>query len=93
VTGIAPTLVVLSLLCGSAGFGCLFLVHCRAPLLIACGRWLFASVLVGLTCDGLLAAGHLPEALAPIGLLSGLLVVGILWETAPAELETRTSRS
>ena len=90
-TGIAPTLVVLSLLCGSAGIGCLFLVHCRRPLLIACGRWLSASVLVGLACDGLLAARHLPEALAPIGLLSGLLVVAMLWETSPAELGTRTA--
>jgi hypothetical protein len=91
VTGIAPTLVVLSVLCGMAGIGCLFLVHCKNPLLIACGRWLSASVLVGLAFDGLMASRHFPEALAPIGLLSGLLVVAMLWETSPAELGSRST--
>ena len=90
-TGIAPALVALSVLCGIAGVGCLVLLHCRTPLLNTCGRWLSASVLVGLACDGLLAARHLPEALAPVGLLSGLLVVAMLWETSPAELGTRST--
>jgi hypothetical protein len=91
VTGIAPALVALSVLCAITGVGCLVLLHCKTPLLNACGRWLSASVLVGLALDGLLAARHLPEALAPVGLLSGLLVVAMLWETSPAELGTRTT--
>jgi hypothetical protein len=91
VTGIAPTLVVLSVLCAAAGLGGLFLVHCRTPLLSVCGRWLSASVLLGLACDGLLAMCHLPDAVAPIGLLSGLLVVAMLWEPSTAELEARTT--
>jgi hypothetical protein len=81
-------LVALSAGCFVVGLGCLYLVHCRDRVLALWGRLLFVPVLFGLASAGLLAAWHRSDALAPVGLLSGLLVVAMLWESPAAELET-----
>ena len=52
------------------------------------GRWgcrLFVATLLGLGAVALFAAFMRADGLAPLGLLSGLLTVGMLWESpAPA---------
>ena len=48
------------------------------------GRWgcrLFVATLLGLGAVALFAAFMRADGLAPLGLLSGLLTVGMLWET------------
>jgi len=49
------------------------------------GRRLFVVTLLSLGAMALFAAIARAEGLAPLGLMSGLLIVGMLWETpAPA---------
>ncbi|MFO0965064.1 MAG: hypothetical protein U0793_05685 [Gemmataceae bacterium] len=45
------------------------------------GRWLFTGSLVLLGLSAIVAALTRADALAPMGLLSVLLVVGMLWES------------
>lgn len=51
------------------------------------GRWLFTVSLLALGGIAVLAALLRADALAPLGLLSGLLVVAMLWESPEASLE------
>lgn len=44
------------------------------------GRWLCISAIVTLGCSSWLAAFHRAEALAPLGLAAGLLLVGMCWD-------------
>jgi hypothetical protein len=44
------------------------------------GRWLFIITLLSLGLVALLAAILRADGLAPLGLLSGMLIVGMLWE-------------
>jgi hypothetical protein len=46
----------------------------------AWGRCLFVLTQLFLGGCGLVAAGDLADALAPLGLCAGLLVVGMIWE-------------
>ena len=49
------------------------------------GRRLFVATLLALGAVGLVAALLHAEALLPVGLLAGFLVIGMLWESpAPA---------
>ena len=57
----------------------------------AWGRWLFVCILVCFGVAGLVAAGFLADGLAPLGLCAGLLVVGMLWEPAPALVSVTTT--
>jgi hypothetical protein len=79
-------------LCLLLGSSCLFLVHCRCHRLARCGRWLFLAVLLGLSAAGVFAAHHRTDAVPALGLLTGFLVVAMLWEPSTPELE-RPSRS
>lgn len=45
------------------------------------GRWLFTFSLLMLGGIAILAALIRADALAPLGILSGLLIVGMLWES------------
>ncbi|MEI7683793.1 MAG: hypothetical protein WCL32_02115 [Planctomycetota bacterium] len=66
---------------------CLYLVHCPCCVLAKIGRRLFVAALLALGALGLIAAMAFHEGLAPLGLLAGLLVVAMLWETPAAETE------
>ncbi len=56
----------------------------------AWGRRLFVVTLLGLGVIGLIGASARANGLAPLGLLAGLLVVGMLWESPTPSWE-RTS--
>lgn len=45
------------------------------------GGWLFVVTLLFLGAAGLVAALMRADGLAPLGLLSGLLIVGMLWDS------------
>lgn len=51
------------------------------------GRWLFTLSLLALGGIAILAALLRSDALAPMGLLSGLLLVGMFWESPEPNLE------
>jgi hypothetical protein len=55
----------------------------RRPRRAAWGRRLFVLTLLGLGAGGLVAAGCHADALAPLGLCAGMLVVGMVWEAPP----------
>ena len=55
----------------------------RHPERAAQGRRLFVLALLFLGVCGLVAAGSRADALVPLGLSAGLLVVGMVWEPAP----------
>jgi hypothetical protein len=55
------------------------------------GRRVFVATLLSLGAVGLLAAFLHADGLAPLGLVSGLLTVGMLWETPAAALSEDTS--
>ena len=52
----------------------------RHPRRAAWGRLLFVLTQLAFAAVGLVAAGHRADALAPLGLCAGLLVVGMVWE-------------
>lgn len=80
------TLVILFLAVGGA---CWFLVHSRGRALAACGRWLCMSALTGLGLVGAVTAAYRPDQLTTLGLLPGLLVVALVWESPDVERGTR----
>ncbi len=45
------------------------------------GRWVFVATLCVLGMGGLTAAWHKADGLVPLGLASGFLVIGMLWES------------
>lgn len=51
------------------------------------GRRLFVATLLGLGCVAAFAAFMHADGLAPLGLLSGLLTVGMLWESSTPTLQ------
>jgi hypothetical protein len=55
----------------------------RKPSRAARGRQLFVLTLLGFGVASLVAAGCHADALAPLGLCAGLLVVGMVWEAPP----------
>jgi hypothetical protein len=52
-----------------------------SPRHVFWGRRLFITTLLSLGAAGLVAALHYAEGLVPLGLLAGLLVVAMLWES------------
>lgn len=70
------------------GCCCIYWVKVRPSVRHA--RWgsrLFIATLIGLGAVALVAAFMHADGLAPLGLLSGLLTVGMLWESPPAILQ------
>ena len=51
------------------------------PIRARWGRYLFILVLLALGSTGLIGAFLQAEGLAPLGLLAGMLVVAMLWES------------
>lgn len=51
------------------------------------GRRLFIGTLLGLGCVAAFAAFMHADGLAPLGLLSGMLTVGMLWESPTPVLQ------
>jgi hypothetical protein len=79
--------VLITTLLGAILGGCsIYLVKVRpTPVHAKCGRWLFVATLLCLGGMALFAAIVHADGLSPLGLLSGLLIVGMLWESpAPA---------
>ncbi len=70
---------------------CLFLVHCQCQVLAKVGRRLFVAALLALGGVGLLAALACHEGLAPLGLLAGLLIVAMLWDSPAPQLEQQST--
>ncbi len=69
---------ILGLLCGCL---CIYWVKMKPCVRRArIGRWLFVLTLLGLGVMALVAAVAHVDGLAPIGLLSGFLLIGMLWE-------------
>ena len=56
------------------------------------GRRLFVVTLLSLGGTALFAAIVHADGLAPLGLLSGMLIVGMLWESPVPALQEDTSR-
>ena len=84
--------VLISTLVGTVlGTGCIYLVKMNASARQArWGRRLFVVTLLALGAMALFAAVARADGLAPLGLLSGLLTVGMLWDNptpAPSEPE------
>ena len=75
-------ITILGLLCGGWCIYWVKMIPCvhRARL----GRWLFVVTLLGLGATALVAAVVHADALAPLGLLSVFLIVGMLWDNPPA---------
>ncbi|MSU77933.1 MAG: hypothetical protein EXS16_07540 [Gemmataceae bacterium] len=69
---------LLGLICGGWCIYWVKMIPCvrRARL----GRWLFVLTLLTLGAMALVAAVVHADSLAPLGLLSGFLVIGMLWE-------------
>lgn len=74
------------------GGGCIYWVKVKpCPRRARWGRWLFILTLVSLGVVALIAAILRADGLAPLGLLSGMLIVGMLWEgPVPAVQEDST---
>jgi hypothetical protein len=51
-----------------------------APKRVGWGQTVFVATLIGLGIAGSVAAFHRADGLAPLGLLAGFLVIGMLWE-------------
>jgi hypothetical protein len=67
--------------------GCWSILWVRASRrqgLVFLGRCLFIATLLFLGASGILAAMHRAEGVIPLGLSSGFLVIGMLWETPPS---------
>ena len=79
--------VLIGMLVGFAlGSCCIYWVKVKpCPKRARLGRRLFVVTLLSLGAMALFAAIAHAEGLAPLGLMSGLLIVGMLWESpAPA---------
>jgi hypothetical protein len=86
-------LLIVALLGLSMGSCCIYWVNVRPSARQAWwGRRLFVVALLILGGAALLAAFTHAEGLAPLSLLSGLLIVGMLWEN-PAAVATDDSTS
>jgi hypothetical protein len=75
--------VLLALTAAGAALGVWAICWARAsrhPRRVAWGRLLFVLTQLAFALGGLVAAGHRADALAPLGLCAGLLVVGMVWE-------------
>jgi len=67
---------------------CIYWVRVRPSVRRALwGRRLFIATLLGLGVAALFAAMMHADGLAPLGLLSGLLTVGMLWESPAPTLQ------
>jgi hypothetical protein len=79
------TLTGIGLILGCLG---IFLTRvCRTQRPMSWGRAVFVFTLLGLGAAGLVAAFHRADGLAPLGLVAGFLVIGMLWEV-PHEYRT-----
>jgi len=84
-------IMIFGLLLGSC---CIYWVNVRPCARLArWGRCLFVVILLILGGAALVAALTRAEGLAPLGLLSGLLIVGMLWEGPVAVMPDDTTRS
>jgi hypothetical protein len=61
-------------------WGILWTRMSRARKRVSWGQAVFVATLIGLGASGAVAAFHLADGLAPLGLLAGFLVIGMLWE-------------
>jgi hypothetical protein len=88
-------MVLLATLAGLLmGICCIYWVKVRPSASQArWGRRLFVATLLGLGACALFAAIVHADGLAPLGLLSGLLTVGMLWESPAPAIQDDTSRS
>ena len=77
------------------GSWCIYWVKVRPSARHALwGRRLFVATLLKLGCMAFFAALMHADGLRPLGLLSGLLIVGMLWESpAPAMQDDAASTS
>lgn len=57
------------------------------------GAWLFIGCLLLIGCIAIVAALTHADALAPLGILSVFLVVGMLWESPEPTLQRHPERS
>ena len=71
-------LMALGLVLGSWGIA--WARMSRLQKRISWGQTLFVGTLVGLGATGLVAAFHRADGLAPLGLLSGFLLIAMVWE-------------
>lgn len=87
-------LVVLAILVGLfLGVGSIYWVKARPCVNRArWGRRLFVGTIVCLGVVAIVAAFMHAIGLAPLGLLSGLLIVGMLWETPAETVEPTASK-
>jgi hypothetical protein len=75
----------------SMGCCCIYWVKVKpCPRRALWGRRLFTLTLLALGIVALIAAIVRADGLAPLGLLSGLLIVGMLWESPVAVPEDST---
>ncbi|MBI2807599.1 MAG: hypothetical protein HYX68_21675 [Planctomycetes bacterium] len=81
-------IVLLATILGTATGGCsIYWVKATPSARRACwGRRLFVATLLSLGGLALFAAVVQADGLAPLGLLSGFLIVGMLWESPRAAL-------
>jgi hypothetical protein len=74
------------------GVGCIYWVKVRPCPRRACwGRRLFVVTLLSMGGVAFFAAVIHSDGLAPLGLLSGLLIVGMLWESPVPAIQDDTS--
>ena len=86
------TILVIGLAVGSflIASSCLFLVRCECTVIAKVGRRLFIVALLTLGGVGMAAALARHEGLAPLGLLAGLLIVAMLWESPAASTDQQS---
>ena len=82
--------MLIGLLLGSCSIYWVKVKPCPARALW--GRRLFVVTLLSLGGMALFAAIARAEGLAPLGLLSGLLIVGMLWESPAPAMQDDTTR-
>jgi hypothetical protein len=88
------TVLIATLVGFVSGVGSIYWVRVRpCPRRARWGRRLFVTTLVCLGGMALFAAIMHADGLAPLGLLSGLLIVGMLWESPAPALGDDTSSS
>ncbi len=74
---------VLTILGVALGIWSIFWTRTAGPQgRVTWGRWLSVATLLGLGITGLVAAQARAKGLAPLGLISGWLLVGMVWESS-----------
>lgn len=86
--------VLIGMLIGAMlGTCCIYWVKVKpCPARARWGRRLFVVTLLSLGSVAFVAAIMHAEGLAPLGLMSGMLIVGMLWESPAPAIQDDTSR-